>query len=430
MILDKFFQLAHHQTTFKREVLAGLTTFSTIAYVMVVNPMIMADGGLDFSSAMMATIITSVLATFFMGIFANYPFALAPGIGMAAYFTYSVVLGQNLPWQTGLGIVFIAGLLLLFLWVLRLRELVIKAIPLGLKMGATAGVGLFLVLIGLKNANIIVSHPQTLLTLGNVLAPECLLSAFGVIVIAALSAWRIKGAILIGILLNWMLGLIFGLVEWKGAVGLPNLNLETFGKLDLQSALSIDLWMISFSFLFICLFDTAGSLMGLAHQGRFLNKEGELPRLRRVLLPDIVGDLIGAVLGTSASVVYLESASGVAAGGRTGLTAVIVSILLLLSLFFEPLASSIPVFAITPVLIVIGAMMLRAVIHFDWEDPSDYIPCFVTVVGIPMTYSIGTGIGLGMILYPLTKLLAGKSRQVHWLAWVLAVLFAFKFVMD
>jgi AGZA family xanthine/uracil permease-like MFS transporter len=410
--------------------LAGLTTFSTLAYVMVVNPMIMADAGMDFASAMVATIVTSFIATLFMGLFANYPFALAPGIGMAAYFTYSVVLGNNLPWQTALGIVCIAGLALLLLWVFRLRELIIKAIPLGLKVGATAGVGLFLVLIGLKNAKIIVAHPQTLLTLGNPLAPESLLSGLGIVVIAALMARRIQGAILIGILMNWALGLILGLVSWKGAIGLPNFDLHTFLKLDISSALSRDLWMISFSFLFICLFDTAGSLMGLAHQGHFLNKQGELPRLRKVLLPDIVGTLLGSTLGSSASVVYLESASGIAAGGRTGLTAVVVAGLMLLSLFFEPLASSIPIFAITPVLVIIGAMMLRSVVQLNWEDPSDYIPCFITVIGIPLTYSIGTGIGLGMILYPICKLLAGRMREVHWLAWILALLFALKFALD
>lgn len=430
MILEKWFHLGKHKTTVKRELLAGLTTFSTVAYVMVVTPMIMADAGMDFSSAMIATVIISFLTTFCMAFVGNYPFALAPGIGMSAYFTYSVVIGQGVSWQTALGIVCISGVLLLLLWVLRLRELIIEAIPLGLKVGATAGVGIFLVIIGLKNAQIIVPHPQTLLTLGNVLAPESLLAALGLVVTAALMTWRVQGAILIGILLCWILGLVFGIVEWKGVVAWPNFELKTFMQLDVQGALSKDLWLVSFAFLFICLFDTAGSLMGLAHQGHFVDKEGRLPRLRRVLFPDILGTLLGSFLGASASVVYLESASGVAAGGRTGLTALLVSLLMLGSLFFEPLASSIPVFAITPVLIIIGAMMLRSVLKFEWEDPSDYIPCFVTVVGIPLTYSIGNGIGLGMVLYPVCKLLSGKAKQVHWLAWILGGLFALKFALD
>jgi AGZA family xanthine/uracil permease-like MFS transporter len=427
MFLEKWFQLGRHHTTVKKELLAGLTTFSTMAYVMVVNPLILSDAGVDFASAMSATILISFLATLIMGLYANYPFALAPGLGMSAYFTYSVVLGQKIDWPVALGVVFLAGIILLFLWVFRLRELIIHAIPQGLKVGATAGVGLFLVVIGLKNANIIVSHPQTLLALGDIQSPEAILSAFGVIVIAALMARNVQGAILISILLNWAIGLAWGLVKWKGILAWPQFPSETFLKLDIQQAFSWDLWTVVLSFLFICLFDTAGSLMGLAHQGRFLDKDGKLPRLRRVLLPDSIGTTLGALLGTSASVVYIESASGVAAGGRTGLSVVLVSFLFLVSLFFAPLASSIPLFAITPVLLTIGALMMRSVTQLNWEDPSDFIPCFITVVGIPLTYSIGVGIGLGMLLYPICKLLAGKAKEVHWLAWLLAALFAFKF---
>jgi adenine/guanine/hypoxanthine permease len=428
--LEKKFQFSRHKTSLKKELIAGFTTFSTMSYIIVANPLILSAAGMDFSSVMLATIFTSVIAMLIMGLYANYPFALAPGMGMNAYFTYSVVLGMGVPWQTALGIVFITGSILILMWIFGLRRLIIDAIPKGLKVGTTAGIGLFLVFIALTKNKMIVSNEQTIVGLGNIIAPESLLCGLGIVVIAVLLARRVQGAILIGILLNWIIGLGLGLVKWKGIVGLPHFASTTFLAADIKGALNPNLWLIAFSFLFVCLFDSSGSLMGIAHQGRFLDKEGKLPRLRSALLPDGVGTFVGSLLGTSPTVVFIESASGIAAGGRTGLPVILVSILFLVSLFFEPLISSIPFFAIAPVLIIVGAMMMCAITELDWEDPSDYIPCFITVVGIPLTYSIGIGIGFGMILYPICKLFSGRVREVHWLTWILAALFCYKFAVQ
>ena len=430
MFLETFFQFGRHQTTLKKELIAGLTTFSTMAYIIVANPLILSSAGMDFYSVMIATIFTAVIAMLLMGLYANYPFALASGMGMNAYFTYSVVLGMSVPWQTALGIVFITGAVLILMWLFGLRTLIIDAIPKGLKVGTTAGVGLFLVLIALTKNKIIVSSPLTVVTLGNILAPEALLCGLGIVVIAVLLARGVQGAILIGILLNWVIGLSIGLVKWKGIVGWPHFASTTFLAADIKAALHPDLWLVAFSFLFICLFDSSGSLMGIAHQGRFLDKAGKLPRLKRALLPDGAGTFVGSILGTSPTVVYIESASGIAAGGRTGFTVVVVAILFLLSLCFEPLIASIPFFALAPVLVIVGAMMMRSITELNWEDPADYIPCFITVVAIPLTYSIGIGIGLGMILYPICKLLSGRIKDVHWLTWILAALFCYKFAVE
>ncbi len=422
-MLSKLFPGAH----LKKEFIAGLTMFSTMVYAIVIIPMMLSEAGMDFSSVMMATILVTIFGTLLMGVVGNYPFALGPGIGMCAYFAYSVVLGQNIPWQSALGAAFVSGVILFLLWLFKLRELIIHAIPKGLKIGATAGIGLFLVVIALKNVHIVVPHPQTLMTLGNLASFESILSLFGVALIAALMAWRVQAAMLIGVLVNWMIGLSLGLVQWKGLISWPQFHSETFLQLNLRHALGPDLWLVIFSFLFIAIFDTSGTIMGLAHHGQLLDKQGKLPRLRRVLFSDTLATPLGAILGTCPSVVYLESAAGIAAGGKTGLTSVIVAFLYFVSLFFIPLAASIPVFAITPVLVVIGALMLKAVSFLDWEDPSDFIPCFVTVIGIPLTYSIGIGIGLGILLYPICKLFAGKYKQVHPVTWVLAALFAYRF---
>lgn len=415
---------------FKREILAGLTTFSTLVYILIVNPLILADGGVDFASALLATAAIGFLGSCLMGLYANYPFALAPGIGMAAYFTYSVVLGQGVAVPTAFGIVFVSGILLLLLWITGLRELIIRGIPKGLKIATTAGVGLFLVVIGLKNSKIIVAHSQTLLALGDLHTPEVLLAALGIALIAALISRGITAALLCGVLFCWIGGLLLGVVEWKGVFALPTFTSKTFLTLDILSAVRPEYWLIIFSFLFIGLFDVSGSLMGLAHQGKFLDSKGQLPRLRRALFPDALCTTCSGLLGVSACSVFIESASGIAAGGKTGLTALTVGLLFLLTIFFEPLAASIPLFAVTPVLIVIGALMLQSVVDIDWKDPTEFIPAFMTIVGIPFTYSIGTGIGFGILLYPLCKLLAGRWRDVHWLTWILAALFAVKFTLD
>lgn len=425
--IERKFQLSALRTSLRQELVGGLTTFATMAYIIIVNPLMLQEAGLNFSSVMFATILTAAFATLCMAWVANYPFALAPGISMAAYFTYSVCLGQKVPWETALGIVFFTGIALFILWAFRLRELIIAAIPKALQLGTTAGLGLFLVLIGLKNGKVIVSDPKTLLALGNLSSPETILSFLGVFVICVLMALRIQGAILIGILVNWIIGLVLGLSPWKGVVSWPNFAMDTFGALQYRPVFEQGIWVTMLSFIFISLFDTAGSLLGLSHQGHFLDKRGKIPRLRRALLPDALGTIAGSFSGTSSTAVYIESSAGIASGARTGLSMVFVSLCFLACLFFGPLASSIPLFSITPVLIVVGSLMLRACIHIDWGDPTEFMPAFMTLTAIPFTFNIGTGIGIGMIFYPLCKTFAGRWREVHWFSWILAVLFGLKF---
>ncbi len=428
-ILNKWFDLRRQHTTVRQEVFAGFTTFSTMAYIIVVNPLILAKAGMNFSSVMLATLLIAAVSTFLMGVVGRYPIAVAPGMGMNAYFTYSVVIGMGIPWQTALGVVFVTSIILLLLWITKLRQRIIRAIPLGLKIATTAGVGMFLVVIALNNAKMIVSNPNTLITVGNLLTPEAAFTIFGIIVITALMARGVNSAMLIGILVNWLVGLILGYVQWEGVIDWPSFSTATFGALDIQGALAKDLWMVVFAFVFICLFDSSGSLMGLAYQGGYLDKQGKLPRMQRALLPDVVGTFGGAFCGSSPAVVFVESASGIAAGGRTGLVAVTVAGMFLISLFFEPLAASIPTFAITPVLFIVGAMMIKSLKDLTFDDPSDWIPALAVFVGIPLSYSIGIGIGFGLVLYPLCKLIAGKVKEVNIIIWIIAALFFFKFVI-
>lgn len=428
-ILEKCFKLKENKTTVKTELFAGLTTFSTMAYIIVVNPTILSRGGMDFGAVMVATILATCLATLIMGLLANYPIVVAPGLALNAYFVYTVVQSQGYTWQVALGAVFIAALIMLLLTLLQIRKEIIKAIPLNLRLAATAGIGLFLAFIGLNNAGLIVAHPGTLVTLGKLDSPFVYLTGLGVLIIAVMMVYRIRGAMLYGLLAMWIIGLITGHAEWKGIVSLPPSIEPTFLQLDLKGDWNLAFTTIVFSFLFIALFDTAGTLIGMGERGNFLNEKGHLPRISRAFSADAVGSSVGALLGTSTLVIYLESMSGILAGGRTGLTAVVVALLFLLALFFEPLASSIPIFATSPILIVIGSLMLSAIAKLDWDDPSEFIPGFLVVIGIPLTYSIALGLALGLVAYPLVKLFSGRVKQVHWLTWVLAAIFLSKFLL-
>lgn len=410
--------------------MAGLTTFSTMAYIIFVNPMILSSTGMDFGAVMVATILSAAIATFIMGVYANYPFALAPGMGLNAYFTYGVVLGMGHSWQIALATTFIAGFGFLVLNLLRLRELVMSAIPRSLRLAVTSGIGIFIAFIGLQNGNIIQSHPATLLTVGDITSSQAYLTGLGLIVTTALMSLGFRSAIFMGILLNWLIGLATGLVEWQGLVAMPPSVMPTLLQMDLAGALKPELVWVVVSFLFIAVFDTTGTLIGLAEQGGFVDSKGKLPRAQQALVTDAIGTMVGASLGTSPVVTYLESASGIAAGGRTGLTAVVVAGLFLMAMFFSPLAASIPLFATSPTLIIIGALMLKPIVRLDWDDPTEFIPAFVALTTIPFTFSIGTGIGLGFVTYALVKLLSGRAREVHWLTWVLASLFLFKFCLD
>ncbi len=427
-MLEKLFHLTENNTTAKNEIIAGITTFMTMAYIIFVNPSILSQTGMDFGAVMVATIVASSLATFLMGIWVNYPIALAPGMGLNAYFTYSVVLGMGYQWQVALGAVFISGFLFLLLTLVKIRQLIVDAIPNVLKISTAAGIGLFIAFIGLQNAGLVVDHPSTLVTLGNMLSPNALLTLFGVIVITVLMTLKIRGAILYGIILNWLLGLLLGEVHYQGIFSLPPDITPTFLQLDVARALNSGLLTVIFAFFFVDLFDSTGTLVGVAEQAGFIKPDGSFPRVEKALTTDSVGTMTGALFGTSTVTAYIESASGVAEGGRTGLTSVTVSVLFLLSLFISPLAQSIPPFATAPALIVVGSLMLKQFSLVKWDDISEVIPAFMVMIYMPLTYSIANGIAIGFILYPIIKGLSGKVREVHWLSWILCALFIFRFL--
>ena len=427
-MLNSFFKLQESGTDVKTEITAGLTTFMTMAYIIFVNPAILSKTGMNFEAVMMATVLAAGITTIFMGLFANYPFALAPGMGLNAYFTFTVVEQMGYSWETALGAVFVSGFLFLVLTVVRIREVIVYAIPDSLKLATAGGIGLFLALIGLKEVGIITSHPSTMVTLGDITQSTPIMAVVGTVIIGALMARRIKGAILIGILLTWIIGLILGFCQFEGVFGPPPSLEPVLFKLDIVSALEIGFFGIIFAFLFVDLFDTTGTLVGVAEQGGFLKKDGTFPRVNRALSADAGGTLLGSLLGTSTITCYIESASGVAAGGRTGLTAVVVGLLFLLSMFLAPLAQSIPAFATSPALIIVGMLMLRVVSQINWEDVSDALPAFVVIISMPFSYSIATGIALGFIFYPLVKLLAGRAKEVKPTVWVLALIFILRFV--
>ena len=426
-MLEKFFHLKENNTTVRTELIAGITTFMTMSYIIFVNPSILAETGMDFGAVMVATIVASSTAMLLMGLWVNYPIALAPGMGLNAYFTYSVCLGMGYPWQTALGAVFISGVLFLVLTFLKIRQLVVDSIPNSIKLATAAGIGLFIAFIGLQNAGLVKGNPQTLVTLGQFTQPSALLTLFGVMVIAALMQLKVRGAILYGILLNWFIGLVFGLIEYQGIFSLPPNPAPTFLKLSLSGIWSEGLLTIIFAFFFVDLFDSTGTLVGVAEQGGFIKSDGSFPRVERALTTDAAGTIAGSLMGTSTVTAYIESASGIAEGGRTGLTTVFVAILFLFSLFLSPLAKSIPTFATAPALIVVGSLMMKQLIKLPWDDVSEMIPAFAVMLFMPLTYSIANGIAMGFIFYPIVKALSGKFRDIHWLTWILCFLFLFRF---
>ncbi len=427
-MLDSYFKLSEHGTTVKREVLAGCTTFLTMAYITFVNPAILSETGMDFGAVFVATCVAAAFGTLVMGLYANYPIALAPGMGLNAFFTYGVVLGMGYAWQTALGAVFLSGVLFVILSVLPVREWLINSIPRTLKMAISAGIGLFLGIIALKNAGIVVDHPATLVTMGDMTAAPAILAILGFVVIVALSRRKVPGAVIIGILVVTGLGVALGITEWKGLASVPPDPRPTLLALDLAGAFELSLVAVVFTFLFVDLFDTAGTLVGVAHRAGLLDEEGKLPRLRKALLADSTATVVGASLGTSSTTSYIESAAGVNAGGRTGLTAVTVAMLFLLCLFFSPLAQTVPAYATAPALLYVACLMARGLTEIDWEDATDYAPAVLTAIAMPLTFSIADGLGLGFICYALMKLTGGKASECPPAVMVIAALFAFKFV--
>ncbi|MGB2672356.1 MAG: NCS2 family permease [Candidatus Acidiferrum sp.] len=425
-MLQSVFHLEENKTTVRRELLAGLTTFMTMAYVVVVNPQILSEAGMPVEGVLFATCISAAAATLVMGIWANYPIALAPGMSLNAYFTYSIVLGRGVPWQTALGVVFLSGLLFLALTLTKVREQIVNGIPDCLKYGTAGGIGLFIAFIGLRNAKLIVANPATFVGFGKISDPQVLLACSGLILIAVLMARKVSSAILLGILAITVAGIPLGLAHWPAHLfSLPHPS-GTFLKLDMRAATKIGLGELVFVFFFVDLFDNVGTLVGVCEEGGFL-RDGKLPRASRALLADAFGTIFGALTGTSTVTSYIESAAGVAAGARTGLGNLVIAGLFLMAMFCAPLIATIPIYATAPALILVGALMCGAVARVQWNDFSEAFPAFLTLVATPLTFSIATGLSLGLLSFTFVKVGTGKYREISPLIWVLSVLFLLRY---
>ncbi|MBK6798201.1 MAG: NCS2 family permease [Acidobacteria bacterium] len=426
--LERLFKLSENKTTIRTEVAAGVTTFLTMAYIIFVNPAILSEAGVPFSGALFATCIASAIGSLMMGLIANYPFALAPGMGLNAYFTYSVVKGMGYDWQVAMGAVFISGVVFLILTLARIRAMIVDAIPMTMKTAVAVGIGLFIAFIGLKNAGVIVSSPATFVTLGHIMTKPVLLSLGGLLVTAALLARGYRSAIITGIILVTLFSILLKVSSPPtGLFQMPDVR-STFLQLDIKGALRLGVFDVIFVFLFVDLFDTIGSLMGLGRQAGYLDAEGRMPRVNRALFADAIATIAGSLLGTSTVVTYIESSTGVSEGGRTGLTAVVVGMLFLMAVFFSPIAGAIPPIATAPALIIVGALMIGAVADIKWNDITEAIPAFLTIIAMPLTFSIANGLAIGFIFYPILKIMTGRSREVRPLVYVLAVLFILRYV--
>lgn len=431
--------MTQNGTDIPTEIRAGLATFLTASYIIFVQPAVLSETGMDFGAVMTATCLSAALGCLIMGLWANYPIALAPGMGINFYFTYTVVIGQGIPWEKALGAVFCSGIILIVLTVMRVREYILNLIPGFLKSGIAAGIGLFIAFIGFVQGGLVVANPGTLVKLGNLKSLPALFTLSGLVLIAVLMQRKIKGAILIGMVLLTVLGLPFGMVSYHGLVSLPPALGPTFMQMDVVGALELGLITVILVFVFVDLFDTAGTLVGISQQAGLL-KDGKLPRATRAFLPDAVATTAGATMGTSTVVCYIESSTGVAEGGRTGLTAVVVAVLFLLALFLSPVAQMVgggytletgrTLYPITaPVLIIVGCLMASNLTRIDWSQWDEALPAFLTFVGMPLTFSIADGMALGFITYPLTKIFSGKAAEVHPAMILIAILFLMRYVM-
>jgi AGZA family xanthine/uracil permease-like MFS transporter len=426
-LIERYFRLAENQTTVRREFLGGLTTFITMAYIVVVNPRMLALTGMPIGGVVFATCIAAAAATLVMGLYANYPIALAPGMSLNAYFTYVVCLGMHVPWRTALGVIFFSGVFFLVLTVTRVREQIVNGIPECLKYSTAGGIGMFIAFVGLRNANLVVANPATFVSLGSFANHETQLACVGLAIMLVLMTRKISGAILIGIVATTLLGILRGMASWPTAIfSLPHPS-STWLQLDLRGALHLGLLEIIFVFLFVDLFDNVGTLVAVCEQGGFV-VNGKIPRVGRALVSDAVGTIFGALTGTSTVTSYIESAAGVAAGARTGLSNVFVAGLFLLAAFCAPLAAAIPGYATAPALILVGALMTESIGRVEWKEFTEAIPAFVTLTATPLTFSIATGLSLGLISYTLVKVAAGKFREVSVVIWILTALFIFRYL--
>ena len=456
MNLDKIFHLKENHTDVKTEVMAGITTFMTMAYILAVNPNILSASGMDRGAVFTATALSSFIATCLMALLSNYPYVLAPGMGLNAYFTYTVVLGMGYTWQQALSAVFAEGIIFIVLSLTNVREAIFNSIPMNLKHAVSVGIGLFIAFIGLQNAKIVVGNDSTLVSIFSFKSSVAegtfssqgitvLLALIGVLVTAILLAKNVKGGILWGILITWVLGIICQLThlyvpnadlgyysllpDFSNGISVPSM-MPTFMKMDFSIVFSLDFVVIMFAFLFVDMFDTLGTLIGVASKADMLDKDGKLPHIKGALLSDAVGTTVGAMCGTSTVTTFVESASGVAEGGRTGLTSLVAAVLFGLSLLLSPIFLAIPSFATAPALIVVGYLMLTSVTKIDFNDMTEAIPCFIAIIAMPFMYSISEGISMGVISYVVINVITGKAKEkkISLLMYILAVLFVLKYI--
>ncbi|MDP8988910.1 MAG: NCS2 family permease [Acidobacteriota bacterium] len=426
--LERYFEFERLGTNWKTETLAGATTFVTMAYIVFVNPSILQETGMPFQAVVAATCLCAAFGSILMGAWARYPIALAPGMGLNAYFTYVVVKGMGIAWQTALGAVFLSGVAFLLLTFLGIRQLIMEAIPQELYAAVAAGIGLFIAMIGLRNAGIIVPSPATLVTLGKLNGKNTLLALFGLLVVCGLAAWGVRAAMLIGILASTLAGAIFGLIKWTpGTYRLADIG-ATAGALDIRAALHVGLSEIIFVFLFVDLFDNVGTLVGVGKHAGLFDAGNRIPRIGRILAADATATVVGSLAGTSTVTSYIESAAGVAVGGRSGVTAIVTGLLFILALFVAPLVGAVPTAATAPALIVAGSLMMSHLKEISWSDPAIAIPAFLTLITIPLTFSIANGLAFGFTSYAVLRVVRGKFRETHWLVYVLAALFIVRFI--
>ena len=431
--MEKLFQLQAHKTNVRTEIIAGLTTFLAMAYILAVNPLILSDAGLNPGSVFTATALSAAIATLIMAVLANLPVALAPGMGLNAFFTYTVVIGMKYSPATALTAVFLEGLLFILLSFFNVREAIVESIPINLKKAVAAGIGLFITLIGMKNAEIIVDNPATLVGLGNVTSGAALLGLIGLVITAILYVLHVPGSILLGILITTVIGIPMGVTApfggWENWSIVSAPAAPVFWNFDFSNIFSFQFFTVFFSFLFVDIFDTVGTLVGVTNRAGLIDKDGNIPRVKQALLSDAIGTVFGAMLGTSTVTSFVESTSGVAAGGRTGLTALTTGVFFLIALIFSPLFLLIPSAATAPALIIVGFLMLSAAAEIDFKDPTEGIPAFLTIVMMPFTYSSAEGIVYGILSYVILKAITGKFKQIPIISWILFVIFLLRIIL-
>jgi adenine/guanine/hypoxanthine permease len=426
--MEKLFKLKEHKTDIRTELLAGLTTFLTMAYILIVNPLMLSDAGMDFGAVFTATALSSAIATLVMAFMANLPFALAPGMGLNAFFVYTVVISMEYSWEMALTAVFIEGIIFIILTMFNIREAIVNSIPANMKKAISVGIGLFIAFIGLQNAGIVVDG-ATLVTMGDITQGAPLVAMLGLVITSILLAFKVRGALLIGIVITTIVGIPFGVTTWGGGSFLPPSMAPTFLKFSFANLFTLEMIIIIFTFLFVDMFDTVGTLIGCATKANILNKDGSIPKCKEALFADAIGTTVGAMLGTSTVTTYVESSAGVAEGGRTGLTSLTVAALFIISLFLSPLFIAIPAAATAPCLVLVGLFMITPVKDIDFEEPTEALPAFLTILFMVTTYSIANGILFGALSWVFLKLFTGKSKQITATMVVIAVLFLIKLII-